>query len=37
MPLRYFWTYLTKNANYGVAKDISLNLDMALRFEMSED
>ena len=37
MILARFWSYLTKKAIYGIAKDVSLDLDMAVIVEISED
>ena len=37
MALARFWSYLTQNATYSVAKGVNFNSDMALRVEISED
>ena len=37
MLLAYFRTHLTKTATYGVAKGISLNLNLALNVKISKD
>ena len=37
MLLAHFWSYLTKNATYGIDRGVSLDSDMALQVEMSED
>ena len=37
MPLTRFCNHLTKNTTYGIVRDISLDLDLALRFENLED
>ena len=37
MLLARFWSHLTKNATYGVARDVSFDSDMAIRVKMLED
>ena len=35
--MAHFWTYLTKNATYDVAKGISFDFNIAHRVEILED
>ena len=37
MPLAYFWSYLTKNATYSVARGVSFDSNIVFRVEMLED
>ena len=37
MLLARFWSHLTKNSTYSIARGVSFDLDIALRVEMLED
>ena len=37
MLLACFWSHLTKNATYSIAKGVDSNLDIVLRVEIFED
>ena len=37
MLLAYFWSYLTNNVTYSIAKGVSFNSNIALKVKMLED
>ena len=37
ISLAHFCDYLTKNATYGIARNVSFDLDMALRVKISNN
>ena len=37
MPLAHFWSHLTKNATYGIARVISFDSNIVLKVKMFKD